>query len=361
MRVTFPRLPDRQRAYALVERDDGVVYRLDGGMAGPRLPHDLMHLVVERELRIRDGIWGGIVAGVVFDRMRYVSGRPPHAAERSAQLRRGVRRPGLRAELLADLVSSAAALDHLTPQEIRRLADAKLSVLPEADVDPAVIAAAARALQVEASRWARLRVGEELCYEWPGRWNRIVSRAADGEHGAMDMRPDEVIEHGQVILRRYREDDLDAIVRAVTDSADHLSPWLPWAVNYSRESAAEFLAGSVQGWDDGTVYNYAITTGGALAGGTGLMARIGPGALEIGYWVHQAYTRRGLATAAAAALVEQAFRLPGVNRVEIVHDELNVASGGVPRKLGFTQVGRHAIDPPPAAGTGIGVVWRLVR
>ena len=91
------------------------------------------------------------------------------------------------------------------------------------------------------------------------------------------------------------------------------------------------------------------------------MARIGPGGLEIGYWVHRAFTRRGLATAAAAALVEQAFRLPGVNRLEIVHDELNVASGGVPRKLGFTEVGRRAIEPPPPAGTGVGVVWRLVR
>ena len=63
MRVTFPRLPDHQRAYALVERDDGVAYRLYGGLAGPRLPHDIMHLVVERELRITDGIWGGIAAG----------------------------------------------------------------------------------------------------------------------------------------------------------------------------------------------------------------------------------------------------------------------------------------------------------
>jgi hypothetical protein len=146
MRVTFPRLPNHQRAYALVERDDGVVYRLYGGTAGPRLPHDIMHLVVERELRIRDGIWGDIAADVA-----------------------GFRRHHLRAELLADLVSSAAALDHLTPEKIQRLADAKLSVLPETDVDPAVIAAAAQALQVEAARWARLRVGEELCYEWPGR------------------------------------------------------------------------------------------------------------------------------------------------------------------------------------------------
>ena len=144
MRVTFPRLPDHERAWALVERDDGVVYRLYGGTAGPRLPHDIMHLVVERELRIKDGIWAGIAAG-----------EPAHA-------------PGLRAEALADLVSSAATLDTMTLEKVKRLSAAKLSVLPDADVDPVVIAAAARALQVEAARWARLRIGEELSYDWPG-------------------------------------------------------------------------------------------------------------------------------------------------------------------------------------------------
>jgi RimJ/RimL family protein N-acetyltransferase len=50
-----------------------------------------------------------------------------------------------------------------------------------------------------------------------------------------------------------------------------------------------------------------------------------------------------------------------VNRVEIVHDELNVASGGIPRKLGFAQAGRRPIEPPSPEGTGTGVVWRLVR
>jgi len=170
MRVTFPRLPDHERAWALVERDDGVVFRRYSGTAGPRLPHDIMHLVVERELRIKDGIWAGIAAGLVFDSMHHVSGRrPPHAAERSKALLRGFREQGLRAELLADLVSSAATLDTMTLDKIKRLAATKLSVLPDTDVDPVVIAAAARALQVEAARWARLRVGEELSYDWPGK------------------------------------------------------------------------------------------------------------------------------------------------------------------------------------------------
>jgi len=174
-------------------------------------------------------------------------------------------------------------------------------------------------------------------------------------------RPAELIERGPVTLRRHREEDVDAVFQAVTESVDHLLPWLPWAAAYRRQSAAEFLAKAAQDWEDGTEYNYAIISGGTLAGGCGLMARIGPGGLEIGYWVHRAYTRRGLATEASAALVEQAFRLPGIERVEIVHDELNAASGGVPRKLGFTEVGRRALDQPALQGTGVGVVWRLLR
>jgi RimJ/RimL family protein N-acetyltransferase len=179
--------------------------------------------------------------------------------------------------------------------------------------------------------------------------------------GRENKRPNELIEHAPVTLRRYREDDLDALFDAVTESIDHLRPWAPWAAGYSRASAEQHLASSIQHWDDGTEYNYAITTAGALAGSIGLMARIGPGGLEIGYWVHRAYTRRGLATAASAALVEQAFGLPGVDRVEIVHDELNIASAGVPRKLGFTEVGRRPLDFRPPAGSGTGVVWCLTR
>ena len=168
MRVTFPRLPDYQRAYALVERDDGVCYRLYGGtdpFPGPQLPHDIRHLIAERELGITDGVWAGIAAGIVLASMQHVSGRrPPHAAERSRELMPKFAASGRRAQLLANLVESVAALDRPTAGQIRLLAKTKL---PDADVDPAAIGAAATVMQVEAARWARLRIGEELCYDWP--------------------------------------------------------------------------------------------------------------------------------------------------------------------------------------------------
>ena len=92
------------------------------------------------------------------------------------------------------------------------------------------------------------------------------------------------------------------------------------------------------------------------------MARIGPGGLEIGYWVHAGHLRRGLATAATSALIAEAFTLPGTTRVEIRHDELNVASGGIPRKLGFTFVRSEPGTDPRLDGTEpTDLVWEVTR
>jgi hypothetical protein len=200
MRVTFPRIADHQKGYAVIERDDGVVYRMDGfTVTGRELPHDLRHLIVERELRVRDGIFGAIASGTVWTSMHHVRGRrPPHSADRSDQLKRTQRDRIMRAELLANLVEEVAALNAPSDEEIGRLARAKLNVVPvvEPGADPAgviampppaVLAAAASALQVEAARWARLRVGEGLVYEWPpanpaaARGLRAVPRQRDGE------------------------------------------------------------------------------------------------------------------------------------------------------------------------------------
>ncbi len=179
MHITFRRFPDYSRAYSVIERDDGVVYRMkEFTRAGRKLPHDLRHFVVERELGIADGIWGGIAAGMVYTSMDHVQGRrPPHSAERSDELKRAQRQRLMRAELLANLVETIAKFDAPSGDDIRRLTRTKLSAVPvtEPGADPAdvaavpppeVLAGAARALRMEAARWARLRAGEELVYEW---------------------------------------------------------------------------------------------------------------------------------------------------------------------------------------------------
>ncbi len=173
--------------------------------------------------------------------------------------------------------------------------------------------------------------------------------------------PAEYLGFARAELLRWRPDDVDVLDRVISESLDHLVPWMPWAAEHNRKQTAEFLARSRQEWKTGQAYNYAITSDGTVIGGCGLMRRIGAGGLEIGYWLHPGWTGQGLATMAAAALVHQAFRLKGIDRIEIHHDEANTASGAVARRLGFTEAGRVKVPEGPTAPgeVGVDVIWRM--
>jgi len=176
--------------------------------------------------------------------------------------------------------------------------------------------------------------------------------------------PPETLVRDQVLLRRYRSDDLDTLEPLIAESLEHLLPWMAWAADHSRANVEGYLARVQQQWQDGTAYDYAIVAdGGVLVGSCSLMRRIGPGGLEIGYWIHPGWTGRGLVTMAAAALTSAAFALPGTTHVEIHHDEANKASGAVPERLGYTLVSRtaDAVRGSAPGETGVSVVHRIER
>ncbi len=167
----------------------------------------------------------------------------------------------------------------------------------------------------------------------------------------------------QVELRRWRSGDADLCFRLISESIEHLRPWMPWATyDYGPSDAADYLQRCEVAWADGSAFQYLIIADGAPAGSAGLMARIGDGGLEIGYWVHPASTGRGVATAASAALTEAAFALPGIDHVEIHHDRLNLASERVPAKLGYSHVDTREARFNLAPGdSGTTEVWRITR
>ncbi|HLL69324.1 MAG TPA: GNAT family N-acetyltransferase [Micromonosporaceae bacterium] len=170
----------------------------------------------------------------------------------------------------------------------------------------------------------------------------------------------ESLDHNGVALRRWRAGDAGTAHRLVSESMDHLAPWMAWAANgYTLADAEAFLAQAESDWRSGTAYNYAILAAdGAIIGSISLMARIGPGGLEIGYWLHPAHVGHGIVTRAATALIEEAFRI-GADHVEIRHDVANQRSGAVPRRLGFVEVERQPAQEPLTVGEqGIDLVWR---
>ncbi len=174
------------------------------------------------------------------------------------------------------------------------------------------------------------------------------------------VRPPARVLIGDLVLERWSIDDLDSLFVAVTANLEHLRPWMPWAADHGRESVAEFLSQSEAGWEHGARFEYAIRDrDDTLLGSCGLMGRIGPGGLEIGYWVDKHRTGKGIATRTAAALSEMGLALSTVERVEIHHDEANLASGAIPRRLGFTRVGTVETQPKAPGESGRDILWRL--
>jgi ribosomal-protein-serine acetyltransferase len=174
------------------------------------------------------------------------------------------------------------------------------------------------------------------------------------------VRPPARVLIGDLVLERWSIDDLDSLFVAITANLEHLRPWMPWAAEHTRESVTEFLAESEAGWERGARFEYAIRDRDeAMLGSAGLMGRIGPGGLEIGYWLDARHTGRGIATLAAAALSEMGLALRTVERVEIHHDEANVSSGAVPKRLGFVQVAAVQTQSQASAERGRDLQWRL--
>ncbi|GAA2146576.1 GNAT family N-acetyltransferase [Kitasatospora kazusensis] len=181
----------------------------------------------------------------------------------------------------------------------------------------------------------------------------------------MEQPPDTIALEDLTLRRWVPGQDLDEFFQVIEESLDHLRPWMPWVAHHSRQSTAEYLERAEANWLAGEAYSYALVSDGRVVGNCAFFLRdadADPAGREIGYWLHPAATGRGFVVRAAAALVEQAFALPGIGHLEIVHDAANLASAAVPRRLGFTERLRRPAQQELACGeSGTDVIWRLDR
>lgn len=148
------------------------------------------------------------------------------------------------------------------------------------------------------------------------------------------------IETERLVLRCWSPTDAPLLSRAIEESMEHLRPWMPWIAGEPKtlEDRAAFIRSMRAKYDTDEdyvlgVFDRAETR---VLGGTGLHRRIGPRAFEIGYWIHANCTRLGYASELSAALTQVGFLAHDCLRMEIHCDPKNVASAGVPKKLGYS-------------------------
>lgn len=164
-----------------------------------------------------------------------------------------------------------------------------------------------------------------------------------------------LVETPRLTLRQWTEEDAAALAEAVVASRDHLVGWVFFDDPATSEIYAERIREWRAVWEAGGDSVLGIFRDGEVIGSSGLHWRDSPDTVELGYWTHVDHIRRGYATETAGALTEAAFRVPGIEHVEIRHDKRNMASAGIPKNLGFTLVEEQAIGSPK--WTGVLMVW----
>lgn len=113
-----------------------------------------------------------------------------------------------------------------------------------------------------------------------------------------------------LVLARWRADDVDDVLAAVQTSFHDLRRWMDWAQTMpSRDEQREVLAAGDAAFEAGTDFGYVFreSSTGELVGGVGAYRRVGPRAVEIGYWVRSDRHGRGDATSAVSALTGAVF------------------------------------------------------
>ncbi len=155
------------------------------------------------------------------------------------------------------------------------------------------------------------------------------------------------LETERLILRRFTEDDPDALFRIYAD--EEANTFLPWFPAHSLDDARAFYERQyAAAYARPRGYAYAICLregafGGAAAGSAqGASEPVGyikvdveGDAYDFGYGLRREFWHRGITTEAGRALIEQ-VRCDGLPYITATHDVNNPRSGAVVRRLGMT-------------------------
>jgi RimJ/RimL family protein N-acetyltransferase len=145
---------------------------------------------------------------------------------------------------------------------------------------------------------------------------------------------------GDLVLRKKRPDDLDAITAACQDP--EIPRWTRVPSPYTRADAEAFLERSAEEEAAGTAAHFlAVDADDRLLGSFSIIDIDRERACgEIGYWMAPEGRGRGVATRAVRLVSDWAFEVLGLTRLQIRAHRDNVASRRVAEKAGYRDTGQ---------------------
>lgn len=141
-------------------------------------------------------------------------------------------------------------------------------------------------------------------------------------------------------LRPWSVEDAPALYEAVMSGQEHIARWMAWAdATYTIDRSRDFLEACERGYPSGQL-DWAVEVDDIASGSIGVpRAEPAHGEYEIGYWLAEPCTGRGIMTRCAAVLTDWLFEEKQAHRVQIAALGGNAPSRAVAERLGFTLEG----------------------
>ncbi len=149
----------------------------------------------------------------------------------------------------------------------------------------------------------------------------------------------------RLLLRAFQEADVDRVVELCAD-AEIARNTLFTPHPYTRDAALAWLHSHHRAMRASRGPTYAITVDDELVGAIGLGVDAAHNRAELGYWIGKKHWNRGIASEAAAAMLEHGFSTLNLGRIFAGHYLANPASGKVLRRIGMLHEGtfrRHVL------------------
>lgn len=144
-----------------------------------------------------------------------------------------------------------------------------------------------------------------------------------------------------ILLRRFTEDDAEAVFAAVRENIGHLREFMHWALpDYSLAHAREFIESSNAAAERGESLGFGIFRGADLIGSIGFVGfETNARRTEVGYWIDKGSEGKGIISRSCRVLINYAFGELEMNRIEIRCSTENERSARIPERFGFTLEG----------------------
>lgn len=140
------------------------------------------------------------------------------------------------------------------------------------------------------------------------------------------------IETKRLILKKFTENDLDALYEIYSDEA--VNTFLPWfPLKTTEEAKTFFKTHYARNYALETAYNYAV----CIKENDLPIGYVNVGAADgydLGYGLREAFWHQGMITEACKAVVER-LKKDGIPYITATHDVNNPRSGGVMARLGM--------------------------